>query len=83
LTEGIIVTLIGGVLGMIACVGLFALLNLMPLEMEARAYLGYPRLSIGLAGLVIMLLGIAGSLAGWFPARRAAALDPVQSLREE
>ena len=83
LTEGIAVTLLGGVAGMAVCATLFAIGNQLPLEPDVRAYLGYPVLSISLGTAIIVLLGICGCLAGWFPARRAAALDPVSALREE
>ncbi|MBC8406648.1 MAG: ABC transporter permease [Planctomycetes bacterium] len=83
LTEGIAVTLLGGVAGMAVCATLFAIVNQLPLEPDVRAYLGYPVLSISLGTAIIVLLGICGCLAGWFPARRAAALDPVSALREE
>jgi putative ABC transport system permease protein len=41
-----------------------------------------PRDSSTLAMAGVLLLAI-GALAGWAPARRAAALDPARVLREE
>ncbi len=83
LQEGIVVTLIGGSVGMALCAALFAVLNQMQLGPEVRAYLGQPVLSTGISLTVILMLGISGCVAGWFPARRAATLDPIQTLREE
>ncbi|MCP3916283.1 MAG: ABC transporter permease [bacterium] len=81
--EGLLVTLAGGVAGLALCEGLFAILDRIPLDPHARAYLGYPRLSWPVALTVVSLLGLTGTLAGWVPARRAASLDPVEALREE
>lgn len=83
LTEAMVVTLVGGLFGMLLCVGLFLGIDAIPLEADVRAFIGYPQMSYGLASLVILILVAAGCLAGWFPAKRAASLDPVEVLREE
>jgi len=83
LAEGLIVTVTGGVLGLAASAALLWLLNLAELGPEVRAYLGRPVVSLPLGVLVVVLLAAGGCLAGWFPARRAAALDPMEALREE
>ncbi len=81
--EGLLVTLLGGALGLATCAGLMALIRQVPLEAEVRAYLGDPVLSMELGLVVVLILALAGCVAGWFPARRAAALDPISTLREE
>lgn len=83
LTEAFAITLSGGLLGILLCALLFLGIDAIPLEADVRAYIGYPKVSYGLAALVILILTAAGAVAGWFPARRAAALDPVEILREE
>jgi len=44
--------------------------------------IGLPRVSLPTAAVTVGLLGGVGLLAGWFPARRAAGLAPVQALTE-
>jgi putative ABC transport system permease protein len=44
-------------------------------------FLGTPELSPGLAALTAGILGFVGLLAGYFPARDAAMLDPVKAMK--
>jgi len=82
--QGLLYTLLGGAFGMIIAVLIVTLLALVPTEGNmAMEFLGKPTLSwqIGLA--TASILGIIGTLAGYFPARRAAAIDPAETLRYE
>ena len=84
LLEGMLYTGIGGLLGLLVSVGLIVLLGLLPTEgNEALEFLGKPTLSpaVGLASAGV--LGVIGLLSAYFPARRAAAVDPAQTLRYE
>lgn len=81
--EGLVLTLVGGALGLAMSAGVLWLFNRMPLDATARAYLGSPEVSFAAAAAVTFFLGIAGCAAGFFPARNAARLDPVTALREE
>ena len=42
---------------------------------------GTPVISLQVAAVTMALLAFVAMLAGWLPARRAAALDPVECLR--
>lgn len=83
LSEAVLVTLAGGVVGILFCIGAFYSIALIPIDPEARAYMGYPEMSWGLTLGVLFILTTAGCVAGWFPAKRAAMLDPIETLRED
>ena len=75
LAEAILVSLIGGLMGTI--LGL-AVGNGMAVIMNSPAV--FPIQWMILALVVSVLVGI---LSGWYPARQAAKLDPIEALRYE
>ena len=78
--EAVFLTAAAGYLGMVAGVGLLALLEsvLPPNEMFAE-----PRVDLQFAIGATVLLMIAGALAGLFPALAAARVNPIVALRDE
>ena len=82
--EGLVYTLVGGLFGAVIAILIVTGLSFLPIEgNDVLEFMGRPTLSwpIGLA--TIAILGTCGLLAGYFPARRAASIDPASTLRYE
>ncbi len=77
--EGAFLTLISGGVGMGCAAGFMALLARLPQPPGFDT----PRLVPTTAALAIVSLAFAGVVAGLYPARKAALLEPVDALRKE
>ncbi|QDV04660.1 Macrolide export ATP-binding/permease protein MacB [Planctomycetes bacterium Poly30] len=76
LGDALGLTAVGGAIGAAAAVGAGWLVSSSPL----RESVGSPEVAPWLALGTVAGLAFLGVLAGWFPARRAARLDPVLAL---
>jgi putative ABC transport system permease protein len=82
--QGVAYTTVGGLFGMVIAIVIITLLGLLPVEgNEALEMMGKPTLSWQIAVVTALVLGTIGILAGYFPARRAASVDPAETLRYE
>lgn len=82
--EGLVYTLVGGTLGIVIATSLVTIASLIPTEgNRVMEFLGKPTLSWQIGVLTSVILGTIGMLAGYFPARRAASVDPAATLRYE
>jgi putative ABC transport system permease protein len=77
--EGAFLTLLSGGIGMAVAAGFMSLLSLLPQPPGFDT----PRLVPSTAVLAILSLAVAGIIAGLYPARKAALLEPVEALRRE
>ena len=60
-----------------------ALLELMSRSLGESEMFRNPEVDFGVAVSATVLLVVAGGVAGFFPARKAAAIRPVEALRDE
>lgn len=71
------------VTGILLSWGVISVVQLIPSDDGPMQFLGKPILSSTIMLLTTGILTAIGLMAGFFPARRAASVDPVESLRYE
>src|SRR5207253_406553 len=82
--EAVVYTFIGGALGITIANLIVAATTFIPIENNrVMSFLGRPTLSPQIGIITSLILGVIGLLAGYFPARRAASVDPAATLRYE
>jgi putative ABC transport system permease protein len=77
LLETLLVTFLGGVIGFAISLSVCAVFP----KLGFTEYIGDPVVSPLVSILTALALGIVGLVAGYFPAREAASLDPVVAMK--
>jgi putative ABC transport system permease protein len=77
--EGLLLTLGSGLIGLVLAAGLMAMMG----NIEGPGGFDPPKLVPMSAMLAIGSLALAGVVAGLYPARKAAMMQPVEALRQE
>ena len=79
LQESIFITSIAGFIGLFLGVGLLQLIS----PMIDNDFIKSPQVDFNTAITTVLILIFSGALAGYYPARRAANIKPVEALRDE
>jgi putative ABC transport system permease protein len=80
LQEAIVITAFAGYIGLVLGVGL---LELVSKNMPPTEFFKNPEANFSIALGATLLLIIAGAMAGFFPAMKAARIKPIEALRDE
>jgi putative ABC transport system permease protein len=75
--ETLTITFVGGIVGFMFA---FMVVKVFP-YFKLEEYMGTPEISLSAGLIAVGVLGLVGFISGFFPARRAANLNPVQSLK--
>lgn len=78
--ESVFITSIAGYIGLMLGIGLVEVIQRAGLEGD---FFKNPEVDLKIALFSVLLIVVAGALAGLFPALRAARVEPIVALREE
>ncbi|HET6556214.1 MAG TPA: ABC transporter permease [Prolixibacteraceae bacterium] len=89
LLESIMITTIAGYIGLVMGTGLMEMINYFmmqsagPVDEQSGTIFLNPTVDFNIAVAATLLLIVAGAIAGYIPAKRAASIKPIVALRDE
>jgi len=83
LLESLLIAILGGGLGIIISVIIVEIWGAIPVKADWMQWIGKPVISMEIAVITAVILGLIGIISGIFPSRKAATVNPVESLRYE
>jgi putative ABC transport system permease protein len=96
LLESIMITTIAGYIGLVMGTGLMEMINYFMVQgadaaaaaasnggEQGESIFLNPTVDINIAIYATLLLIVAGAIAGYIPAKRAASIKPIVALRDE
>jgi putative ABC transport system permease protein len=83
LLESVLIAILGGSLGIVISVIIVEIWGAIPVKADWMQWIGKPVISFEIAVITAVLLGAIGILSGIFPSRKAATVNPIESLRYE
>jgi putative ABC transport system permease protein len=82
--EALVLTGVAGYMGLLTGVGFVELINYGMTEFNAQSdFFANPEIDFSVSITALLVLVVAGTLAGIVPARKAASTNPVLALRDE
>ncbi len=82
MTEAMVISLLGGFLGIVISLAATAVFRMLPLDGDLEL-MSNPTVNWPVAMTTVVTLSVIGFIAGFFPARKAASINPVEALRYE
>ena len=83
MSESLVLTALAGMLGLLLGVGVLVVVSQVVAASSGDMPFRDPQISFGIAVAALVVVIVAGVLAGWLPAKRALQIKAIDALRDE